>query len=183
MIIGISGKMGCGKTTFTNHLIELLGADWKRMSFGDLLKRECSTRFDFPIEWCYSEEGKQRVIAMPANFYSGDSNQMTVRKILQWWGTDVRRAEDEHYWVREMQNRIKGNVVIDDVRFLDELEICDLKVRLQPYPGYTLRPNSMHISETALDHLRPREWDWFCRPGFGELLKETAAFYETKLSL
>ena len=173
MIIGISGKMGCGKSTFAKHLKDILGEDWKIMSFATLLKEECSQRFSFPLDWCFSEEGKQRIVEVDGGFY-GKSGDMTVRQILQWWGTDVRRAEDPGYWVRAMQSRIKGNVIIDDVRFPDELPICDIKVRLQPYLNYQFGVNSSHASETALDHLKPREWDWYGLPCFGYLEVEAA---------
>lgn len=154
-IIGVSGKMGCGKTTFAGHLIELLGPGWLRLSFADALKLEVARVFSFPVSWCYSEEGKKKIVST-ITMYGGPRSR-TVRDLLQWWGTDVRRAESPDYWVRAMRASIAAlppgmaGVVIDDVRFPDELAICDLAIRLAPYPGWAPGQNSSHRSETELD--------------------------------
>ena len=49
-----------------------------------------------------------------------------IRKLLQWWGTELRRGQDENYWVKKgmrMVNEAAGYadlVVITDVRFENE---------------------------------------------------------------
>ena len=51
-----------------------------------------------------------------------------IRKLLQWWGTDYRRGEDDGYWVDRTRRYIKeltksypdALIVVTDVRFADE---------------------------------------------------------------
>jgi hypothetical protein len=176
-IIGISAKMGCGKSTFTKHLLNLLGSKYVKLSFGDVLKEECSRRFVYPIEWNYSEEGKNKIIVLP------DDNKLTVRALLQWYGTDICRAKDSDYWVKKVQTKIDSlkevsilGVVIDDVRFPNEHKICDLTVRLESYKGYPQYPGYDHESETALDNIN--HWTWRTKPAFGDLKEEAAEFYK-----
>lgn len=188
IIIGVSGKMGCGKTTFANHLVALLGDGWFRASFADLLKQEVAEQFEFPPKWCYSEEGKQRTL-----FKAGSEGRsmwprdyMTVRQLLQWYGTDYRRALQPDYWVAAMRKHLitlaegpalLNGVVIDDVRFPDELEICDIKIRLEPYPGYKVYPGADHASETALDDVATTYWDYKKAPELGFLHEAAYSIY------
>ena len=159
MIVGISGKIGTGKTTLAEMIEERLEADGITaacISFGSLLKEEASERFGFPLALCYSEEGKGTVIFHP----DLPSQSMTVREILQWWGTDVRRAEDPDYWVKAMEitvPQLDAEVkLIDDVRFPNEADwVQHVRkgglVRLFPYRGWVPGPYACHDSETALD--------------------------------
>lgn len=80
------------------------------------------------------------------------------RTLLQWWGTEFRRAKDENYWVRKLLKKILDDnyqyALITDMRFMNEAEICDLKVRVD-LPGL---PVMDHISEHALDDYAG--WDY-----------------------
>ena len=49
------------------------------------------------------------------------------RQILQWWGTQYRRAQDPLYWVKRFEHRVRQHqeagiqhIVVTDVRFADE---------------------------------------------------------------
>ncbi len=169
MIIGISGKIGTGKTTLAKLLEEMLGAEC--YSLGGLLKQEVAERFDFDLGLCYSQSGKDTHILHP-DLLNGC---MSVREILQWWGTDVRRREDSMYWSRLMREEIEQSnaehIAIDDVRYPDEAWLViskgGLLVRMQPYPGWEPGPYANHESETALDYWI--DWDLVCAPMYGEL--------------
>jgi len=171
-ILGISGKIGTGKTTVAN-MLKLSGAADAVRSFGDELKREASERFNFPLEWCYTPEGKDTEILhheLPAN------GHMTVRKILQWWG-DVRRRQDPDYWVKRLQEWMLANrpsvLVIGDVRFREEaawiVRHSGKLFRLEPYPEWKPGNAARHLSETALDDWLV--WEHVFRPEWGELDK------------
>lgn len=177
LLIGLSGKIQCGKS-HTAKMFEKIG--FKRVSFGDILKEECSDTYGYPLEWNYQEYNKaHRVIART----SLPRANMTVREVLQWHGTDYRRAEDPDYWVDRMNEKLTKivkkhlpssiAVVIDDVRFPNEaLYVHDSKgilTRIDPYDGY-IKKEPEHISETLLDDYEG--FDLRLKPAFGQLKRE-----------
>lgn len=160
MIIGISGKAGCGKSTLAELLVSLLGPEWQKMSLGDEVKKEASEIFEFPLWMAYRQESKNNTVAVPTwmkDSAPGDG-YLTIHQILQYWGTDVRRAEDPEYWVRALTRRLPPgkHVVIDDIRFVTEVEFIKSKdglvFRLDQYNGYEpSATGAEHISEIELD--------------------------------
>lgn len=183
MIIGLSGKLGTGKTTVADALMDLLPGS-RRLSFAAELKRMASELYNYPLEWNYS--GKDKVVSLlpdlPAGAASPSWNgQATVREILQYYGTDVARARDPDFWVKTVERRIcEGEIaIIDDVRFPNERDLAMRKgfcFRIEPYPGY--RAADGHASETALDGA---EFTEVFRPEFGrehliKVAREIAAY-------
>lgn len=163
-LIGISGKIGTGKTTLAKALLRQNAENgvWAKRAFADALKEEAAARFDFPLTWAY--EAKGNVVSIGANAYphKAPKARMSVREILQWWGTDVKRAEDPNYWDNRLYHWIMDRwlpgrtFVVDDVRFPSEARLIrdmgGLLVRLEPFPGWSCDPEiAAHLSETALD--------------------------------
>ena len=142
LMVGFSGKIGCGKTTICEMLERLLATrlelSVKTISFG---MEDATFR-------------KQTVI-IP------HSRGMNVRNLLQWWGTEVCRRHDPHYWVKEWKKEVNRAalldvVLIDDVRFPNELyaisgnpDAFGCVFRVRPYGDWNFY--SEHESETALD--------------------------------
>jgi hypothetical protein len=89
---------------------------------------------------------------------------VTVRRILQWWGTEYRRAQDPDYWTKawglkvEQFDLARMHVLVDDVRFMNELLVIrehgGLIVKIER-PGFDGANN--HSSETSLDAYQ--DWD------------------------
>lgn len=50
-----------------------------------------------------------------------------IRRLLQWWGTDFRRAQNPNHWVDKTRERIEvsnaGIVCVTDVRFSNEADM------------------------------------------------------------
>ena len=167
-LLGISGKLGTGKTSLA-HLLLVSVPGAQRVAYGDLVKDEAARTFCFPNHWGYCESGKAEVVAHNGKL-GIPSDKRTVRQILQWYGTEYRRAQDPYYWVRAAAQRIEtirdgGTcplVIVDDVRMPNEAEHIlsepgGLLLRLQPFPLWKERPHGKHYSETALDSFKG--WD------------------------
>lgn len=151
IVIGISGKLGTGKTTVAKILCSRFYDEFELFNFGDAVKKESSERYVYPLEWNYNVEGKKKII----NHHLLPKKDMTVREVLQWHGTDFRREQDEKYWIKYMSdhfdNIISHSLIIDDVRFKNEAEFVKdnhgLLFRID-VPGLD---TGSHRSETELD--------------------------------
>jgi len=181
MLIGLSGKIGCGKSYLANYFINE-NPEYVKMGFADVLKEECSETYNYFNEWNYHEEGKGMVVNHP----DLPRKNMTVREILQWHGTDYRRAQDPDYWVRQMINvllmeEIPTGVIIDDVRFVNEAEMIresgGLLIRIGPYPEWRPGKFAEHKSETELDCYGG--FDILFTPKYGDLKKYVSLIEET----
>ena len=170
MIIGLSAKLDCGKTTLANMLLDKY-PEYTRIGFGDLLKQECSETYHYPLEWNYSEEGKQKIIIMHSGLLPRKG--MTIREILQWHGTEFRRAQDPDYWTKRMKDALVPNMIIDDMRFKNEAKFIKshdgILIRIHPYSKWKPGKFASHKSEIDLDNYT--QWDFVFEPEFGELEK------------
>ena len=97
-------------------------------------------------------------------------------KLLQWWGTELRRSQNPNYWVDKTMRSIRAELInpkaiaiITDVRFPNEADA------IKSNGGYTINvqrllsdgtqyldPNRPvdHPSETALDNYN---WDFYIK--------------------
>ena len=123
-IIGLTGHMGVGKDAAA-ALLSMVG--YKRVSFADQVREEVAwaiTSRDIPKRVTgiqnllrdISEAGVDEVWAKPTS--------ERMRRILQAWGTELRRTEDSDYWVKRAMGQIntKDTFVFTDVRFRNEVE-------------------------------------------------------------
>lgn len=144
----LCGRMGSGKSTFAQHLVSNYG--YTKVSFADALKR-------LATEACGMREKD--------------------RELLQRLGVGVRDI-DPDFWVNaafKTIRTIQGPIVIDDLRFPNELKACQqhgflifrvVRDRNTRISSFGLDPDKIydfegHISETALDseNLKPIDSD------------------------
>ena len=183
MIIGFAGKAATGKTTAAKHMAPLIDIECKIVPMAMVLRDEVeeflrAVGADESVPLVYGDQDdKVRVFYVDeqqarkqchkwAHFISEHQEiqnsvgqtAVTVRRILQWWGTEYRRAEDPDYWTKAWSRKVeqfdleKVHVLVDDVRFMNELNAIKghggLIVKIER-PGFDGANN--HASETSLD--------------------------------
>lgn len=166
-LIGISGRIGSGKDTFAQILIDQLGEGWEIKKYAQKLKQIASILTGVPVENFEDQVFK-------ACFMGGEWGQMTFREFLQRLGTEaVRNNIHTNAWVNafyaDFKERFTGNIlnerqlanekfwhfpkwIVTDVRFQNEAD--EIKKR----GGIVVRISrnettgeNLHSSETALD--------------------------------
>lgn len=178
-ILVICGRKQSGKDTLGNFLVsnatELFGSGFivRKFGFADPLKDMVSELFRVPLKWMYgSDEGKNRLtevrwghlphfpqLAEVGKAHGGE--RLTVRELLQQFGTEIVRRMDWNAWVNALYRKIERAecdlVVITDCRFPNEV------LAVKGWGGKAIRltrnqdVSAEHESEWALDRDR---FDW-----------------------
>jgi hypothetical protein len=189
MIIGFAGKAASGKTTAARFLAPLLDRETLIVPMAQVLREEVeqflhacgAERYssllygsqDDKLQVFYVDQARalavcphwRQYLSVHADIQDrpGESS-VTVRRILQWWGTEYRRAEDPDYWTKAWQRKVAGydldreHILIDDVRFLNELAVIrNLGGRLVRIDRPGFAAGGDHASETSLDGFT--DWD------------------------
>ena len=121
MILGIAGKMGAGKDTAADTLVNNYG--FLKVSMADALRKECAQALAYhECPKCAPEDIRRIINKGPrVNVYAKPTSP-DARRLLQWWGTDFRRKDDPDYWVKRVEPILNHtlDVVIPDIRFENE---------------------------------------------------------------
>lgn len=142
MRIGILGPANAGKDTAADILCKHFGL--AKVAFADALYREVAEAFEVEQEYLRDRSYKERPSSRLQLRFCIDDGFVDVmrakgisvlaalspRVILEWWGTEYRRAQDTLYWVKQVE-KIQGNLVVPDVRFENELAIMDMYFTLR----------------------------------------------------
>lgn len=157
--LGMSGKMGSGKDYATDYLIseyEKRGLKVTKLAFADALRDEVNELAEMfyskmnkdtehPSEVMQELANKMNtsvmeIISMYDEFMRDDDYNAGVfncherrsnrqRALLQYWGTEVRRAQNTNYWVEQAKKKAislheegYNIVIIVDCRFPNEAD-------------------------------------------------------------
>lgn len=161
MIIGLCGFARSGKSTAAEYLEKNHG--FKRVNFKDALVAEMKENFpDLLDEIAYAVD--------MLNQYETGIGESTptvelfltkprlMRALMQNYGTDVRRKDNPNYWAKKWVEKVKqtkGNIVVDDVRFFNELS------SLTELDGVLVRVKRPDIT-TGGTHQSEKEQELFC---------------------
>lgn len=148
-VIGILGAKEAGKDAVAAILSSKFG--YKRRAFADPLKDEVACALNHGFS---SPEG---VIPPPdikdtLSVFAGAGSLAydkptipSIRRLLQWWGTEYRRSIDPSYWTRAL---VPADLtVIPDVRFENEMDFvrdCGGQLWRVVRPG---KSGDKHVSE------------------------------------
>lgn len=152
MIIGLSGYARTGKDTVADYLVE--NHEFTRLAFADPMREAL---YALNPSLGLSRLSLQEVIDECGwDGYKETLFGEEIRGLLQRMGTEVgREMFGEHFWVDYLLNKaleIKGNVVISDVRFLNEAEAirqANGQVWRVNRPG--VKAANSHASEIQMD--------------------------------
>lgn len=170
LIIAFGYKARHGKDTAVKTIIEARGNEFdvRRYAFADELKREYTNAVEALMrDKGLSAQDAVRELCMDAGVEYEPNPDMTdplcpygkPRKLLQWWGTEYRRAQDPYYWVKKLRDRLRLEkpqiALISDLRFKNEkdwvLAESGFTVSVNRHGFDDGSTNPTHISENELD--------------------------------
>lgn len=167
LIIGFGYRARRGKDTCAKAIIEARSGEFdiRRFGFGDALKKEVNRAAEqnggmlglftrmaqvLPSWVTYDPDAPMDDPMCPLG---------KQRKLLQWWGTEYRRAEDPFYWVKRMKETLElvspQIALITDVRFPNEYlwvkANAGVNVKVDRLGYGDLDMNAGHLSENLLN--------------------------------
>lgn len=150
-LIALTGHAGVGKDTAADLLVA--HARFRKLAFADALRGEVANAFDLSLSDLINPHLKNvptvalRMRRAPHDFLTAVILSLSAaapdhrtplsdawldeprspRQILQWWGTEYRRAQSPRYWTAQLIKRLadysrdgETRFVITDVRFDNE---------------------------------------------------------------
>lgn len=167
-IIGLTGHKQSGKDTVFSLMEEVIPC--RRIAFADPLRAEVLRVLGGvdpipddapPMLKLMLEEELREIGAIPPGMEIAHPYTSRVRRILQWWGTEYRRAQDADYWLKRFLEAVRAAPdslwVVTDVRFINE---ADCIKREGGILWRITRPSSdssqdAHVSERYIDSIQP----------------------------
>jgi hypothetical protein len=137
IVIGLSAYMGAGKDTAGQRLVDKWG--FTRVAFAEPLKQEVLRTLPRTLREIarltlgdqygtvrYQKLSDEEVWAYVERQIRQSDREPVFRALLQEWGTELRRSEDQEYWIKQWKAAVaavpNGRVVATDCRFLNEAD-------------------------------------------------------------
>ena len=182
-LVGVSAKAQSGKDTFADIATTVYG-NINRLAFAGCVKKEvaefledCEVLFEHRHLWGDNSD-KEAILRISQRYkdyepmpgyllehgsYNAGWWYFTPRTLMQYFGTEYRRAQDDQYWVKKCMNSCSKSMlnIITDVRFPNEVKAIKdaggvvVRIDRPDRPGVS---NQEHPSETALDGYL--DWDY-----------------------
>ena len=117
VLIGISGKMGAGKTSVAQYFVK--HHDFVKLAFGDSLKKAAIEMTGLEMIYFTDPLLKEKIIP---------GIEVTPRQIMQLLGTELAREMiHPDFWIWRMRQSFSlysnHDIVVDDIRFENEANL------------------------------------------------------------
>ncbi|MDP9990418.1 hypothetical protein J2W28_000199 [Variovorax boronicumulans] len=181
-LLGLTGHAGVGKDTVADLLVA--HARFRKLAFADALRGEIANAFSISLDDLLKPHLKNvatvglRMRLAPRDFLAAVVLSLSAaapdhrtplsdawldeprspRQIMQWWGTEYRRAQAPRYWTQQLINRLayyrregETRFVVTDVRFdneADSLRMAGGAIWQVIRPGHVGQVENAHISAT-----------------------------------
>jgi len=112
IILGLAGQAGAGKDTVADYLVERY--DFVKFAFSDALYAEVQAAYGLENQELLRDRAMKETPTdllrlskcHDAGFFDlavdpWGNAMMSPRQVLQWWGTEYRRAQDPDYWLKK----------------------------------------------------------------------------------
>lgn len=188
-LIALTGHAGVGKDTIADLLCA--HARFRKLAFADALRGEVSNAFDISLaDLCTPYLKNVPTVALrmrraPHDFLAAVILSLSAaapdhrtplsdewldeprspRQILQWWGTEYRRAQSPRYWTEQLIKRLadyrregETRFVVTDVRFDNEahaLRMAGAVLWQVIRPGHDGTAEGGHVSATDGSRFNP----------------------------
>jgi hypothetical protein len=195
----LAGPAGAGKDTVADHLVKAYG--FVRVGFADALYAEVQAAYNLPDQSLLRDRATKEVpterlalVNCQSDEFIGVAIQhlphesrhlhdmpLSPRRVLQLWGTEYRRAQNDHYWLDRAEDFVRKvraehlypehapqYFVAPDTRFENERDWihtgCGLPHDWQGNVWHIRREGlaavAGHVSETPLTVLPPERELW-----------------------
>lgn len=161
-IYGFVAPKQSGKTTACDYLVANYGA--VKVSFKDALIAELKEKFPLLLEEIAIECGCVTEGGFDIDKLFQDKPPL-IRRLMQEYGTNVRRGDDDNYWVKAWSKKVKevweekyfdSVVVVDDVRFLNEAK------EIKMWAGTLIRLTRTDMTNTDTHKSEQEQKDILC---------------------
>lgn len=162
-LIGLTGSAGSGKDTIADILIDRW--DFVRIKVAEPLRAECAWALATGEAPLNAPEDIRHILSLGAavDVYAKPTSP-EARRLLQYWGADYRRAQNQDYWIEKLVDSIIGlteiNLVVTDIRFHNEAQsVIDLSGSI----WQVQRPTTLLTGETAnhkSEMFCKSDWPW-----------------------
>lgn len=177
MLIALAGRMGSGKDTVADMLVEKYG--FVRDSFAGTLKDAVAVIFGWDREMLEGKTKESRAKREEVDLWWADKlniPHLTPRWVMQNFGTDVMRTHfHPDIWVASLERKlismVDKDIVISDARFINEVTMLanigakTASVFRGVTPDWWKLATMAHYDTDAMNSMlkldiHRSEWDW-----------------------
>lgn len=176
-ILMIAGKLQAGKNSLADKIVMKRlqsNLDALVVAFADDIKQNLSNIFGLSLDMLYgTNEDKNKLTHL-----WWQNEQLTYRRAMQVYGSDICRKMDKYCWARSAYYTIReydiNFNIITDLRMSDELDYVEEKSVMDNYEVKTIKLSrdigvkDNHESETQLDGIPDNRFSLIVPPNYDE---------------